>query len=64
MSTFLASLVGAAGSVLSAYIALKVRAVATISNGRLTAVENDIKLIRLILAHREAVVKSEDTTES
>lgn len=49
VSTFLAAVVGAAGSVLSAYIALKVRAVATISNGRLSALENEVKLTRLIL---------------
>jgi hypothetical protein len=48
--------IGAAGSVISAYVAVKVRQVAIQTDGRLTALETELRLARLLLedAQRDA----------
>lgn len=45
--------IGAAGSIISAYVAVKVRQVSIQTDGRLTQLENELRLARLVLEHAE-----------
>lgn len=48
------AVVGAVGSIISAYVAGKVRTIAQQTDGRLTELENELRLTRLVLEHAEA----------
>lgn len=44
--------IGAAGSIVSAYIAVKVRQVAIQTDGRMTHLENEVRLARLLIERK------------